>query len=78
MKLVSPPVIFLLNVPMRCFFCGYLLLFVFVIAVSGKLVVVCWERADFLAPLYLMFSCVFVTFPYGVLGQVCYLIVIES
>ena len=78
MKLVSPPVNFLLNVPMRCFFCGYLLLFVFVFAVSCKLVAACWERADFFAILYLMFSCVFVTFPFGVLGQVRYLIVIES
>ena len=39
------------------------------------LVVTCWERADLLAPLYVMFACVFVTFPYGVLGQVWYLIV---
>ena len=30
---------------------------------------------DLLALLYVMFSCVFVTFPYGVLGQVWYLIV---
>ena len=28
-----------------------------------------------MALLYVMFSCVFVTFPYSVLGQVCYLIV---
>ena len=35
----------------------------------------CWERANLLALLYEMFSCVFVTFPYGVLGQVWYLIV---
>ena len=33
------------------------------------------ERADLLALLYVMFSCVFVTFPYGILGQVWYLIV---
>ena len=37
--------------------------------------VTCWERADLLALLCGMFSCVFVTFPYGVLGQVWYLIV---
>ena len=33
------------------------------------------ERANQLALLYVMFSCVFVTFPCGVLGQVWYLIV---
>ena len=37
--------------------------------------VTCWERADFLALLYVMYSCVFITFPYGILGQVWYLIV---
>ena len=31
-------------------------------------------KADLLALLYVMFSCVFFTFPYGVLGQVWYLI----
>ena len=40
-----------------------------------SLVVTCWERADLLASLYVMFSSVFVTFPYSVLGQVWYLIV---
>ena len=43
--------------------------------VPCSLVVTCWERADILALLYVMFSCVFVTFPYGVLGLVWYLIV---
>ena len=39
--------------------------------------VTCWERADLLALLYVMFSCVcFFTFPYGVLGQVRDLIVL--
>ena len=33
------------------------------------------KRADVLALLCVMFSCVFVTFPYGNLGQVWYLIV---
>ena len=37
--------------------------------------VTCCERADFLALLYVMLSCVFVTFQYGVLGQMWYLIV---
>ena len=41
-----------------------------------SLVVTCWERANLLALLYVMFSCVFVTFPSGVLGQVWYLIVL--
>ena len=34
----------------------------------------CWERADLLAFLYVLFSCVFVTFPYGILDQVWYFI----
>ena len=34
-----------------------------------------WERADLLTLLCVMFSCDFVIFPYGVLSQVCYLIV---
>ena len=40
-----------------------------------SLVVTCWERADLLALLYVIFSCVFVTFPNGVLCRVWYLIV---
>ena len=71
-----------LTVPRRCFFCGCYLLFVFhvclcytVLSVPYSLVVTCWERADLLAFLWLMCSCVFVTFSYGVLGQVWYLIV---
>ena len=35
-----------------------------------SLVVACWERADLLALSYVSFSCDFVTFPCGVLGQV--------
>ena len=42
---------------------------------SCSLVVTCWERVDFLALMYVMLSFVFVTFPYGILGQVGYLIV---
>ena len=45
-------------------------------SVSFSLVVTCWERADLLTFLYVMFSCVFVTFPFGVLGQVEYLSVL--
>ena len=46
-----------------------------VLPVPCSLVAICWERADPLALLYVMFSCVFVTFPYGVLGLMWYLIV---
>ena len=46
-----------------------------VLSVQCSLVVTCWGRAGLLALLYVMFSCVFVTFPCGVLGQVWYLIV---
>ena len=35
-----------------------------------SLVVTSWERADLLALLYVMISCVFVIHLYGVLGQV--------
>ena len=45
------------------------------LSVHCSLVVTCWERADLLALLYVMFYCVFVTFPCGVLGQVLCLIV---
>ena len=31
-------------------------------------VVTCYKKADFLALLYVMVSCVLVTFPYGILG----------
>ena len=41
------------------------------LSVHCSLVVTCF----LLAHVYVMFSCVFVTFPFGVLGQVCYLIV---
>ena len=33
----------------------------------------CRERAEVLALLYVMFSCVFVTFPYAVLSKVWYM-----
>ena len=56
------------------------LLFVFRVCgvflfVHCSLVVTCWARADLLALLCVMFYCVFVTFPCGVLGQVWCLIV---
>ena len=34
-------------------------------------VVTYWERTDLLALLCVMFTCVFVAFPYGVSGPVC-------
>ena len=43
------------------------------LSVHCSLVVSCWERADLLALLCVMFYCAFVTFPYGFLGQVWYL-----
>ena len=43
--------------------------------VSVSLVATCWQMADLLTFLYVMFSCVYITFPFGVLGQVWYLIV---
>ena len=70
---------------MRRFFeiCGSFLLFVFrvrlchtVLSVPCSLVVTCRERADLLGHLCVMFPCVFVTFPAGVLVQVWYLIVL--
>ena len=39
-------------------------------SVYCSLVVTCWEKADLLALLCLMFSFAYVTFPCGVLGQV--------
>ena len=46
-----------------------------VLSVPCSIVITCWENADLLTLLCVMFSCVFVTFPYGVSGQVWYLIV---
>ena len=71
---LSPPVkVFLLNVPRRLFFCGSFVLFMFRVynafsPVHCSLVVTCWEKADLLALLYVMFYCVYVTFICGVLG----------
>ena len=44
--------------------------------VHCSLVVTCWERANLLALLYVMFSCVFVTVPCGLPDQEWYLIVL--
>ena len=46
-----------------------------VLSVSCRLVVTCWERADLLVLLCVVNYFVFVTFPYGVSGQVSHLIV---
>ena len=51
-----------------------------VLSVPCSLLITCWERADFLALLFLMFSCFFFVFcffifPYGIQGQVWYLVV---
>ena len=66
---------------MWCFFCASVLLFGFVVcfcktalSVSCCPVVTCWERADFLGLLCVMFICVYVAFAYGVQGWVWYLI----
>ena len=74
---LSPPVIFLLTVPRRYFIRGSFFICIclchIVLSVSCSIRVTCWERAVFLALLYVACCCVFVTFPYGVLGQVWYL-----
>ena len=58
-------------------FLWILLLFGFqtVLSLPCIIVVTYWERTGLLDLLYMMFSCVFVTFPYGVLGQLWYFIV---
>ena len=47
------------------------------LSVHNSFVVTCWERTNLLALLCVMFSCVFVTFPSGVLCQVWLLIVLN-
>ena len=59
----SPPVeVFLLTVPRRCFLRGSFLLVMLydcvcyaVVSVSRSLVVICWERSDLLAVLFVDF-----------------------
>ena len=67
---LSPPVIFLLAVPRRCFFCRSFLSFVFrvclchtVLSVPCSHVVTCWERTDLLYLLCVMFYLCFSHFP---------------
>ena len=74
-------VIFLLTIPRRCFFCGSFLLFVFCVCLSycrvcslqpfGHLLEKGWPLGSLIFDVF----CVFVAFPYGVLGWVWYLIV---
>ena len=57
----KPSSIFILTLTRRWFFCGSLLLFVFrvwhaALSVTCSLAVTCWERADLLNILYVMFS----------------------
>ena len=69
------------DVQRRCFFCTRpFLLFMFCVchavwSVHCSLVATCWERAGLLTLSYVMFSCVIVTFPCVVLGQVWCLVV---
>ena len=72
----------MLTVSMRRFCCGSFLLFMFrvylcydAMSVPCNLVITFLEKADHLALSCVVFSCIFVTYPYGVLGQVWYLIV---
>ena len=53
----------------------YVYLCYIVVSVPCSLVFTRWERADLLALLCVMFSCVFVSFPCGIPGQVSNLIV---
>ena len=46
-----------------------------ILSVHCSLVIICWEMAGLLDILRVVFSCVSVTFPYGVPGQVSFLIV---
>ena len=56
-------------------FMFHICLYYTVLPVPCSLVITCWERVDLLALLCVIFPCVFATFPYGVSGQVWYLIV---
>ena len=73
---ISMPVMCTCGPPVASF--AHLFLFVFVLkkvcqivfSVFFSLVVTCWERAGLLVLLSVTLCCVFVTFPYDVLGQV--------
>ena len=72
---------FKMDNPRRCCFldpfCSLCFLFVFhtVLSVSCIYVAIRWKRTDLLTLWYMVFSSAFVTLPFGVLGQVWYLIV---
>ena len=55
-----------------CYLCFVAVFFQTDLSVPSTLVVTCWEKV--LAPLFVMFTCVLVTFIFGVLGQVWLLI----
>ena len=55
-------------------FMFHVCLYYTVLSVPCSLEITCWERAELLALMCVTFPCVFVTFPYGILGQVWYLI----
>ena len=72
--------IFLLTVPRRYFFCGSFVLFMSCVfcMLSRLFIAALWSPAGkgLTSWLFLvMFNCVSVTFPCGILGQVWYLIV---
>ena len=58
--------------PLFLYLCLCVCLCYIVLSVHCSLVITCCERADLLALLCVMFSCVFVTFPYRVTGQYIY------
>ena len=47
-----------------------------VLSVSGNLVITCWERTNLLVLLCVMLPYLYATFPYGVSGQVWYMILL--
>ena len=52
-------------------FCFFMFHVIFtVLSVPCRLVITCWERDGLLALLCVIFPCVFVALPYGVLGKV--------
>ena len=57
-----------------CYLCLVFLILLRLFIAALYIVVTCWERADFLAPVGDIY-CIFVTFPSGILGQLWYLIV---
>ena len=63
-------------VDLFCYLCFRFFLYYTIVSVSCSLVITCWERADLLTLLSVLFPCIFVTFPSGVLVKVGYLIVL--